>query len=243
MHSIIYLEVPKTMIVNWFHCVSIECHHVLSKVLTCHTFTEYYEKLTRGEELPEAAALYVLSLHMNKSIGVLLKNGIWLMTNTSSIQENNVKFAYLGDGVFIPIEHNDPTMKLNQFLKQNTYDRKLKAMEKVNLHNHTPIRTRKHALESCHGTRSLCKKVGNKWEFKSIPMDQKQKKSTKESKGKMWNISTNIKKTISIKLDTDDLRSHETQMVKPANETSYKTSFTHSELHTIRSKYWSSIYF
>ena len=51
----------------------------------------------------------------------------------------------------------------------------------MNLHNHTPIRTRKRALESCHGTRSLCKKVGNKWEFKSIPMDQKQKKSTKES--------------------------------------------------------------
>ena len=131
-------------------------------------------------------------------------------------------------------------MKLNQFLKQNTHDRKLKAMEKVNLHNCTLIRTRKHALESCHGTRSLCKKVGNKWEFKSIPMHQKQKKTTNESKRKMWNISTNIEKTISIKLDTDDSRL-QTQMVQPANETLYETSIRLSELHTIRSKYWSSM--
>ena len=159
-HSVISLDVLKTMIVNWFHYASIQCHHILNKVVTCHTLTEYYKKLTSGEELPEAAALYVLSLHMNKSIGVFLKNGIWSKTNTSSIQENNVKFAYLGDGVFIPIEHR--TIELNQFLKQNTYDRKLKAMEKVNLHNRMPKRTRKHALESCHGTGSLCKKVGNK---------------------------------------------------------------------------------
>ena len=65
-----------------------------------------------------------------------------------------------------------PTMKPNQFHKQNTYDRKLKAVEKVNLHNHMPIRTRKQALESCCLTRSLYKKVENKWKFKSIPMDQ-----------------------------------------------------------------------
>ena len=67
---------------------------------------------------------------MNKSIDVLLKNRIWSTTNTSSIQDNNVKFVYLGDDVFIPIEHNDPTMKINEFLKQKTYDRKLEAMEK-----------------------------------------------------------------------------------------------------------------
>ena len=60
---------------------------------------------------------------------MLLKNGIWSTTNTSSIQDNDVKFVYLGDGVFVPIEHNYP--KVNQLLKQNTYGRKLKAMEKV----------------------------------------------------------------------------------------------------------------
>ena len=83
MHSVISVDVMKTMIVN-------------------------YKKLTSGKELPEAAALCVLSLHMNKSIGVLLKNGIWLTVNTLSIQENDVIFAYLGDGVFIPIEHYAP---------------------------------------------------------------------------------------------------------------------------------------
>ena len=178
---------------------------------------------------------------MNKSIGVLLKNGIWLTTNTLSIQENDVKFAYLGDGVFIPIEHYAPTIEPNQFHKQNTYDRKLKAVEKVNLHDHMPIRTRKHALESCCVTRSLYKKVENKWEFKSIPMDQKQRKSTKESKGKIWNISTNIEKTM--KLDTDNLRLHEAQMVKTAKETSYKNSLMHAEVHTIRNKYSSHLLF
>ena len=137
MYSVISLDVLKTMIVNWFHHASIEHHGVLNKVETCNTFTEYYEKLTSGKELAEATALYVLSLHMNKNIGVLLKNGIWSTTNTSSTQDDEVKFVYSGEGVFIPIEHNYP--KVNQFLKQNTYGRKLKAMEKVSLHNHTPI--------------------------------------------------------------------------------------------------------
>ena len=109
---------------------------------------------------------------MNKSIGVLLKKGIWTTTNMSSIQDNDVKFVYLGDGVFIPIENKYPPMRIHQFLKPNTYDRKLKAMEKVNLHNHTPTRTRKCALDNCRQTRSLCKKVGNKWEFKSIKSNQ-----------------------------------------------------------------------
>ena len=107
------------MIVNWFHYASIECHHVLNKVVTCNAFTEYYKKLTSGEEMPEATALCVLSLYMNKTIGVLLNNGIWSTTNTSSTEENDVKFAYLGDGVFIPIEHYAPIMKPNQFHKQN----------------------------------------------------------------------------------------------------------------------------
>ena len=130
-------------------------------------------------------------------------------------------------------------MKVNQFLKQNTY-RKLKAMEKVNLHNHMPIRTRKCALESCHGTRSWCKKVGNKWEFKSIPMHNKQKKPTKESKKKTCNISTNIDMTISTNLDTD-LRLHQTQMVQHPKENPYETSIRKSKLHTTRSKYWSTM--
>ena len=229
MHSVISLDVLKTMIVNWFHYASIEHHGVLNKVVTCNTFTEYYKKLTSGKELADATALYILSLHMNKSIGVLLKNGIWTTTNMSSIQENDVKFVYLGDGVFIPIEHNYP--KVNQLLKQNTCGRKLKAMEKMSLHNRTPIRTRKCTLESCHGTRSWCKKVGNKWEFKSIPMHKKQEKPTKESKRKTWNISTNIDKTISTKLNTDELRLHQTQMVQPAKENSYETRVRNSELH------------
>ena len=81
------------MIVNWLHYASIEHHtkqRILNKVVTCNTFTEYYEKLTSGEEVASAAALYVLSLHMNKSIGVLLKNGIWSATNTSSFLDNDV---------------------------------------------------------------------------------------------------------------------------------------------------------
>ena len=172
------------MVVNWFHYASKKHHAVLNKVIKCPTFTEYYQKLTSGEELPDAAALYVLSLHMNKTITVLVKKGIWTTTNTSRTQDNNVKFVNLGDGVFIPIENKYPPMRIHQFLKPNTYDRKLKAMEKVNLHNRMPIRTRKHALDNCHGTRSLCKNVDNKWEFKSITMDQKHKKQPRNRIGK-----------------------------------------------------------
>ena len=84
-------------------------------------------------------------------------------------------------------------------------------------------------------------KMGNKWEFKSILMDQKQKKSTKESRGKTLNISTNTEKTM--QLDTDDLRSHKAQIVKAKNENSYKASLTHAEVHTIRSKYSSLLLF
>ena len=188
MHSIISLDVLRTRIVNWFHYASKEHHAALNKVIKCPTFTEYNQKFTSGEELPDATALYVLILHMNKIIGVLLKKGIWTTTNMSSIQDNDIKFVYLGDGVFIPIENKYPPMRIHQFLKPNTYDRKLKAMEKVNTQLYT-IRTRKHGLDNCRGTRSLCKNVGNKWEFKSIPMDQKHKTTTtKESNRKMYNI-------------------------------------------------------
>ena len=123
MHSVISLDVLKTMIVNWFHYASKECHAVLKKVINCPTFTEYYQKLTSGEELPDAAALYVLSLHMNKTISVLLKNGIWTTTNISSIQDNDIKFVYLGDGVFMLIGNKYPPMRLTQFPKPNTYAR------------------------------------------------------------------------------------------------------------------------
>ena len=155
------------MIVNRFHNVSKECHSVLNKVINCTTFIEYYERLTSGEDLPDNAALYVLSLHMNKTI-VLLKNGIWTTTHTLRIQDNNVKFVYLGDGVFMPIEINYIPMTIDKFPKLNTYHRKLKAMDNVKIHNHmTPVRTRKHTLNNCRRTRSLCKRVGNKWELKA----------------------------------------------------------------------------
>ena len=167
MHSVISLDVLKTVIVNWFHYVSKEHHTVLNKVIKCSKFTEYYEKLTSGEELADTAALYILSLHVNKSISVLLKKGIWTTTNMSSIRDNDIKFVFFRDGVFITIENKYLPMRIHKFVKQNTYDRKLKAMEKVNIQNHTPVRTRKCTLENCHGTRSLCKKVGNKWEFKT----------------------------------------------------------------------------
>ena len=46
-----------------------------------------------------------------------------------------------------------------------------------------------------------------------------------------------------MKLNTDDLRLHEAQMVKTAKETSYKTSLMHTEVNTIRNKYSSHLLF
>ena len=147
-------------------------------MVTCITFSEYYEKLKSREKLPEAALLYVLSLHMNKSIGMLLKNGTWSTTNTAHIQDNNVNFVYLGDGVFLPIEHKHKIMKVNPCFKWKTHDKKLDAMGKVNLHKHTPIKTRQHTLQSCCGLDPGVKMLGINGSTKTYQWIKYEKKKT-----------------------------------------------------------------
>ena len=133
-------------------------------------------------------------------------------------------------------------MRIHQFPKPNTYARKLKAIEKATLHNRMPITTRKHALDNCHETRSLCKKLGNKWEFKSIPMDQKhKKKTTKECNGNMCNFSEHIHNRISLKSNTHNAIVNENQMVQCSNDTSHQTSIMLLEAHNTTSTYSSTI--
>ena len=87
-------DLLKKSVQNWFHSVSKEHHPVLHKVIPNLTFLEYYNKLKEGEHLSDTAAIYVLCLHMNKTIGVITSNGIWPTVKTTNIDECDMKFAY-----------------------------------------------------------------------------------------------------------------------------------------------------
>ena len=155
MKSIPSAELLKKSVQNWFHSASKEHHPVLHKVIPKLTFLEYYNKMKEGEHLLDTAAIYVLHLHMNKTIGVITSNGIWSTVKTTNTDECDVKFAYCERGIFLPIEKkntqvspiNKKTIKkttkdtqgsVTNFIKFKFYTRKHKF---VHEQRYTPIRT------------------------------------------------------------------------------------------------------
>ena len=104
MTSIPSADLLKKSVQNWFHSASKEHHPILHKVIPKLTFLEYYNKLKEGEHPLDTAAIYVLFLHMNKTIGVITSNSIWSTVKPTNIDECDMKFAYCEGGIFLQIE-------------------------------------------------------------------------------------------------------------------------------------------
>ena len=80
--------------------------------------------MKEDEYLLDAAAIYVLCLHMNKTIGVIISNSIWSTVKTTNIDGCDVKFAYCEGGIFLPIEKkNTQVSPINKkTIKKTTKD-------------------------------------------------------------------------------------------------------------------------
>ena len=77
---------------------------------------------------------------------------------------------------------------VTNFRKFKFYTRKYKF---VHEQRYTPLRTQRQTIQNNHGMRSVCKKYGNQWEFKSMPVNSGNKlRKVTTMKSKKYAIKT-----------------------------------------------------
>ena len=152
--------------------------HIIGKI----TYRNYYDKIKIERVLNDGVIPYVLSKYVMTTIGIVTHTDMWMSTGCNNINNCNLLFAYLGKGVFLPVEQSDknPNISCKQAKKKNTTTMQHWHKRLITM----PVLTRRKKFQNLlHGTRSLCKRYFTQWEFYSIPMD-KRIKSTKRKQNK-----------------------------------------------------------
>ena len=97
-------QVLKRKIIQYFHMAPDDAVNVLEDIIGKITYRNYYDKVKNEGVLDDGVILYVLSKYVTTTIGVITRTDMWTSTGCNNINNCDLLFAYLGKGVFLPLE-------------------------------------------------------------------------------------------------------------------------------------------
>ena len=78
--------------------------NVLEDITGKITYRNYYDKIKIEGVLDDGVIPYVLSKYVMTTIGIITCTDMWMSTGCNNINNCDLLFAYLGKGVFLPLE-------------------------------------------------------------------------------------------------------------------------------------------